>query len=278
MKKILLPVAILLCSYSFGQVQLPQPSPTATVAQNFGIGKITLVYSRPSIRGRTLFADNSDLAPVGKMWRTGANAATRLTFSDNVNFGGKDLDTGSYVLYTIPGKTEWEIILNKGVNNSGLDGYKESEDVTRFKVPVVNLPGMGVETFTMEFTNLKPESCNLMLLWGNTMVSVPITTKVMDRIRTQIENALQGNDKPYWQAANFYYTYDKNYSKALENVNHAIENNQDAYYMYMMKARIQKELGDKAGAKASAEKCVQLATADKNDDYIRQGNDFLKTL
>jgi len=278
MKKILLPVAILFCSYSFGQVQLPQPSPTATLAQNFGIGKITLVYSRPSIRGRTLFADNSDLAPLGKMWRTGANAATRLTFSDNVNFGGKDLDTGSYVLYTIPGKTEWEIILNKGVNNSGLDGYKESEDVTRFKVPVVNLPGMGVETFTMEFTNLKPESCNLMLLWGNTMVSVPITTKVMDRIRTQIENALQGNDKPYWQAANFYYTYDKNYSKALENVNHAIENNQDAYYMYMMKARIQKELGDKTGAKASAEKCVQLATADKNDDYIRQGNDFLKTL
>ena len=278
MKKILLPVAIVLCSYSFGQVQLPQPSPTATLAQNFGIGKITLVYSRPSIRGRTLFADNSDLAPLGKMWRTGANAATRLTFSDNVNFGGKDLDTGSYVLYTIPGKTEWEIILNKGVNNSGLDGYKESEDVTRFKVPVVNLPGMGVETFTMEFTNLKPESCNLMLLWGNTMVSVPITTKIMDRIRTQIENALQGNDKPYWQAANFYYTYDKNYSKALENVNHAIENNQDAYYMYMMKARIQKELGDKTGAKASAEKCVQLATADKNDDYIRQGNDFLKTL
>jgi len=278
MKKILLPVAILFCSYSFGQVQLPQPSPTATLAQNFGIGKITLVYSRPSIRGRTLFADNSDLAPLGKMWRTGANAATRLTFSDNVNFGGKDLDTGSYVLYTIPGKTEWEIILNKGVNNSGLDGYKESEDVTRFKVPVVNLPGMGVETFTMEFTNLKPESCNLMLLWGNTMVSVPITTKVMDRIRTQIENALQGNEKPYWQAANFYYTYDKNYSKALENVNHAIENNQDAYYMYMMKARIQKELGDKTGAKASAEKCVQLATADKNDDYIKQGNDFLKTL
>jgi len=278
MKKILLPVAIVLCSYSFGQVQLPQPSPTATVAQNFGIGKITLIYSRPSIRGRTLFADNSDLAPLGKMWRTGANAATRLTFSDNVNFGGKDLDTGSYVLYTIPGKTEWEIILNKGLNNGGLDGYKESEDVTRFKVPVVNLPGMGVETFTMEFTNLKPESCNLMLLWGNTMVSVPITTKVMDRIRTQIENALQGNEKPYWQAANFYYTYDKNYSKALENVNHAIENDQDAYYMYMMKARIQKELGDKSGAKASAEKCVQLATADKNDDYIKQGNDFLKTL
>ena len=279
MKKILFPaVAILACGISFAQVQLPQLSPTTTVSQNFGIGKITLVYSRPSIKGRSLFAENSDLAPLGKMWRTGANAATKLTFTDQVNFGGKDLDTGSYVLYTIPGKTEWEIILNKGLTNSGTEGYKESEDVVRFKVPVMNMPGMSVESFTMEFGNLKAESCDLTLLWGSTMVNIPITTKVVDKIRTQVENALQGNDKPYWQAANFYYTYDKNYNKALENVNHAIEGNQDAYYMYMMKARIQKELGDKTGAKASAEKCIQLATTAKNDDYVKQGNDFLKEL
>jgi tetratricopeptide (TPR) repeat protein len=279
MKKILLPaIAILSCSLSFAQIQLPQPSPTVTVSQNFGLGKIVLVYSRPSIKGRTLFAENSDLAPLGKMWRTGANAATRLTFTDNVNFGGKDLDTGSYVLYTIPGKTEWEIILNKGLENSGTDGYKESEDVTRFKVPVMNLPGMGVESFTMDFGNLKPESCELTLLWGNTLVNIPITTKIKDRVRAQIEKALQGNDKPYWQAANFYYNYDKDYKKALENVNHALESNKDAYWMYMMKARIQKELGDKASAKTNAEKCIELATADKNDDYVKQGNDFLKTL
>ena len=279
MKKILLPaVAILTYTLSFAQIQLPQPSPTVTVSQNFGLGKITLVYSRPSIKGRTLFAENSDLAPLGKMWRTGANAATRLTFTDNVNFGGKDLDTGSYVLYTIPGKTEWEIILNKGLNNGGTDGYKESEDVFRFKVPAIVRPGMNVESFTMDFQNLAPESCDLSLIWGNTVVNIPIKTKIKDRVRAQIESALQGNDKPYWQAANFYYTYDKNYSKALENINHALENNQDAYYMYMMKARIQKELGDKAGAKTSAEKCIALATAAKNDDYVKQGNDFLKIL
>ena len=278
MKKILLPVALLISSFSFAQVELPQLSPTQTLTQNFGLGTITLVYSRPSIKGRTLFQENSDLAPVGKLWRTGANAATKLTFTDRVNFGGKDLDTGSYALYTIPGKTEWEIILNKGITNGGTDGYKESEDVVRFKVPVMNMPGTTVETFTMDFGNLKAESCDLTLIWGSTFVNIPITTKVVDRIRTQVESALQGNDKPYWQAANFYYTYDKNYSKALENVNHAIETNQDAYYMFMMKARIQKELGDKTGAKTSAEKCIQLATAAKNDDYVKQGNEFLKTL
>src|SRR5215210_5035628 len=116
-KLLLLAISAILCILSFAQVQvqMPQPSPTQTITQNFGMGKITLTYSRPSIKGRTLFMESSDLAPLGKMWRTGANAPTRLTFTDFVNFGGKDLDSGSYVLYTIPGKSEWEIILNKGL-------------------------------------------------------------------------------------------------------------------------------------------------------------------
>jgi tetratricopeptide (TPR) repeat protein len=279
MKRIFLPViAILFHSIVFAQVQLPQPSPTATVIQNFGIGKITLVYSRPSIKGRTVFMENSALAPLGKLWRTGANAATRLSFTEKVNFGGNDIDTGSYVLYTIPGSSEWEIIVNKGLNNSGTDGYKESEDVVRFKVPADNSTDLNIETFTMEFLNIKPESCDLALIWGNTIVSIPITANFKEKVRKQIDAALQGSDKPYWQAAGFYYTYDKDYAKALENVNHAIETNQDAFYMYMMKARIQKELGDKTGAKASAEKCIQLATTAKNDDYVSQGKEFIKTL
>ena len=279
MKKLLFSaITLLTCNFLFAQVQLPQLSPTASISQNFGIGKITLVYSRPSIKGRTVFMDNSDLAPLGKLWRTGANAATRITFTDKVNFGGKDIDTGSYVLYTIPGETEWEIILNKGLNNNGTTGYKESEDVARVKVPADNSTDLDVETFTMEFLNIKPESCDLDLIWGNTIVVIPITTNFKDKLRSNIEAALQGSDKPYWQATSFYYEYDKDYAKALENVNHALETNQDAYYMYMMKARIQKEMGDKAGAKTSAEKCIQLATAANNDDYVKQGNDFLKSL
>ncbi|MFT4153323.1 DUF2911 domain-containing protein [Parafilimonas sp.] len=257
---------------------MPQLSPTATVVQNFGIGKITLVYSRPSIKGRTLFAENSALAPLGKLWRTGANQATRLTFSEKVTFGGKAVDTGSYALYTIPNANEWEIILNKGFNNSGTDGYKESDDVARFKVPAVNVPGLNMETFTIELLNITAESCNLMLMWGNTMVAVPVTTNFKDKSRASIEAALKTDNKPYWQAAGFYYEYEKDYAKALENVNQAIETNKDAFFMYMLKARIQKELGDKTGAKASAEKTIELAAAAKNDDYVKQANDLLKSL
>jgi len=279
MKKIFLPfIAAMLCTCLHAQVLLPQLSPTATVIQNFGVGKITLVYSRPSIKGRSVFMNNSDLAPLGKLWRTGANTATRLTFTDKVNFGGKDIDTGSYALYTIPGADEWEIILNKGINNGGTAGYKESEDVVRFKVSANNSTGLDIETFTMEFLNIKAESCDLDLIWGNTIVTIPITTNFKDKARASIEDAMKGDNKPYWQAASFYYEYDKDYPKALENVNHALETNQDAYYMHMLKARIQKAMGDTAGAKASAEKCVQLATAQQNDDYIKQGTDLLKTL
>lgn len=279
MKKTFLPLlAVFCCSLLNAQVQLPQASPTATVIQNFSVGKITLVYSRPSIKGRTLFMNNSDLAPLGKLWRTGANAATRISFSDKVNFGGKDIDTGSYVLYTIPGASEWEIILNKGINNSGTSGYKESEDVVRFKVAADNDTELGLETFTMEFLNIKPESCDLNLIWGNTIVVIPIKSNFRDKARADIEAALKGNDKPYWQAATFYYEYDKDYAKALENVNHALETNKDAFYMYMLKARVQKAMGDKAGAKASAEKTIQTATTAQNDDYIKQANDLLKSL
>ena len=262
---------------SVAQVQMPQASPTQTIIQNFGTGTITLTYSRPSIKGRTLFTETSDLAPLGKMWRTGANGATRLTFTDPVTIGGKNIDTGSYALYTIPGKTEWTIIINRGFNNGGLDGYKESDDVVRFKVPVKQA-NPSIETFTMQFQNLKAESCDLALRWGNTLVNVPLTVNIKDKIRAQIQSALQGNDKPYWQAANFYYDWDKDYPKALENVNNALKDNSDAFYMYMLKAKIQKALGDKSGAKESAQKCIETATTAKNDDYVKQANDLIKSL
>lgn len=222
--------------------------------------------------------NNSDLAPLGKLWRTGANAATRISFSEKVTFGGTAIDTGSYVLYTIPGEKEWEIILNKGINNSGTDGYKESEDVARFKLPASNNTDLNVETFTLEFLNIKPESCDLTLIWGNTIIDIPITTNFRDKSRAGIEAALKTDNKPYWQAANFYYEYDKNYAKALENVNHALETNPNAFYMHMLKARIQKAMGDKTGAKASAEKTIETATTVKNEDYIKQANDLLKSL
>lgn len=186
MKKLFVLAATLCSITAFAQINMPQPSTTQRITQAFGMGSIELTYSRPNINGRSVLKENSDLAPLNKLWRTGANAATRLKFTDNVTIGGKKLDTGAYVLYTIPGKDTWEIILNKGLGNWGTDGYKEAEDVVRFKVKADKASG-NTETFTMQFANIAFESCDLNIIWGSTSVRIPISTNIKDRLRAQVE-------------------------------------------------------------------------------------------
>jgi len=275
MKKIFSAIAfIALAATSQAQVKMPAPSPTQTIKQDFGMGSIELTYSRPNAKGRKIFGD---LTPYNKLWRTGANGPTKLVFTDVVEMGGKKIDTGTYVLYTIPGVDSWEIILNKGLKNWGIDGYKESEDVVRFKVAPMKMKDK-VETFTMQFADIMPESCQLHLMWEKTAVAIPITTNIKDRLRIQMEAAMKGDKKPYWQAAQFYKEYDNNLPKALEAVTKGIEANEKAFYMWLYKAKIQQEMGDKAGALASSQKSLELAKEAKNDDYVKMNEDLQKKL
>lgn len=280
MKKTIVAVTFL-CMAAFAQAQqvkMPAPSPTQTIRQDFGMGSVELTYSRPNLNKRSVFGNSSKLAPYGTMWRTGANGATKLRFTDNVTIGGKNIDTGTYVLYTIPAPKEWEVVLNKGVTNWGTDGYKAEQDVVRFKVPVMKMGGKPLETFTMQFADLKPESVDLHLMWGNSAVSIPISTSIKDRLKSQIDAALQGDKKPYWQAANFYNEWQNDKTMALNYVNKAIEQNQRGFWMYMLKAKIQRDLGDKAGARISAQETIRLATEAKNEDYVNQATDLLADL
>lgn len=276
MKKIFLPVIALACFSlaATAQVAMPAPSPTQTIKQGFGIGSVELTYSRPSVKGRKIYGD---LVPYNKLWRTGANAATRLVLTEPLEIGGKKMDTGTYVLYTIPGIDSWEVVLNKGLTNWGTDGYKETEDVVRFKAEPMKMKNM-VETFTMNFTNISPESCSLDIMWDKTMISIPIKADFKDKVRGQIEAALKTDKKPYWQAAQFYNEYDKNLPKALENVTKAIGDNDKAFWIWIYKARIQKEMGDMAGAMESSKKSLDLAKEAKNDDYVKLNQDLQKTL
>jgi hypothetical protein len=202
-----------------------------------------------------------------------------LYFSDKVMMGGKLLDTGSYVLYTVPGKEYWEIVINKGLNNWGTDGYKESEDVVRFKVK--SAKATGAETFTMQFANVQAESLELQIMWGQVAVNVPISTNIKDRIRAQVEKALSADPvspATYSAAATFYAEWEKDNSKALENITKATAANPKAFWLFLQTARIQKELGDKVAAKASAEKCITLATEAKNADYVRMAKELIAKL
>ncbi len=280
MKKILLLALMSFALIANSQIKMPAPSTTQTISQDFGMGKIELTYSRPNIKGRSLLKENSDLAPLNKLWRLGANAATRIRFTDNVTMGGKVLDTGSYVLYAIPGKDYWEIIVNKGLNNWGTDGYKEAEDVVRFKLKSEKI-ATAVESFSLQFEAIQPETCELLITWGNTTVKVPISTNVKPRLRAQIEKELSAdkvNPAIYQTAANFYFEWDKDLSKALLNAKKATEATPNGFWLFLLRAKIEKENGDKIAAKASAEKCIALATTAKNEDYVKQATDLIKKL
>lgn len=275
MKKILLIAACFAATISFGQVTMPQPSPTQTIKQNFGLGTVELNYSRPGIKGRKIFGD---VVPFNQIWRTGANNATVITFSDEVIIGGTTIKAGKYGLLTIPGKKEFTIIITKDVTVNQPSLYKQENDVVRVMAPVMKMSD-AVETLTMQFANVKNESCELHLMWDKLAVALPITVNITDRIKADVEKNL-ATDKPNYQtAAAFYYEWLKDNTKALALVTKGIEQQKDAFWLYLLKARIEKDLGDKVSAKASAEKCIEYATAAKNSDYVRMAQvDILKKL
>lgn len=261
---------------AFCQVKMPAPSPTQFIKQDFGLSSVELTYSRPSLKGRNVFGT---VVLYDSLWRTGANAATKIKFNDPVEILGHQVDSGSYAIYTIPHKNgEWTFVLNKGFNNSGVEGYKQSDDVFRENVKS-NKISQKIETFTMQFSNIKPESCDLSLRWDNVMVNVPIKVNIKDKIRAQIESALSSDKKPYWQAAQFYNEYDNNKTKALEMIDAAIkENEKPPFFMVYYKAKIQKDLGDKKGAIASAKQSIELAKEANNSDYVLLNEKLIKEL
>ena len=157
---------------TFGQNEKPAPSPTATFSQKVGLTDVSIIYSRPSKKGRTIMGD---LVPYGKIWRTGANATTKITFSDDVKIGGKELAAGKYAFWTIPGESEWTIIFNKDIK-SGAGSYKESEDALRVKVKSVKI-AETVETFQINIEDNKPTSAIIELLWESTLVQIPLSVK-----------------------------------------------------------------------------------------------------
>ena len=255
------------------QLKTPAASPTTTVKQDFGLSSVELIYSRPGVKGRTIFGG---LVPWGNIWRTGANAATRIKFNDDVTIGGKALKAGEYALYTVPNKDKWEIVINKGSENWGTD-YKQEDYILRVTATPTKLNDK-VESFTMQFENVKPSSMDLALLWENTAVRVPITTDIDKKVMAQIENAMFKDNRPYYAAAVYYMDTNRDVNQAAEWLDKATQQNPNAYWIWHQKANALAKLGKKAEAKAAAEKSMQLATEQKNNDYVELNKKLLATL
>lgn len=247
------------------QLKVPAPSPVQTIKQNFALSDITIEYSRPSAKGRVIFGD---LVPYDKLWRTGANASTKITFGEEVKVEGNVVPAGTYSLYTIPGKSEWTIVINKNITNWGTDGYKQEEDLVRFKVKTTST-GSPVETFTMGVSNISATSASIDIAWEKTSVSFKVTADIDGKIMKDIDGALAADKRPYFQAASYYYENDKDLNKALEWANKAFENNGKAFWIVHLKAKIQVKLKDYKGAIETAELSKSMAKEAGNDDYVK---------
>ncbi len=271
--------AVLLCAFisntTFAQgLKVPQPSPLTTIKQDFGLSTVELSYSRPAVKDRKVFGD---LVPYGKVWRTGANGATTITFGDDVTVGGKKVAAGKYGILSIPGEAEWTIIITKQTDVTSPSAYKESEDVARFNVKAEKLP-FSVESFMILFEDLKASSMNISIIWDNVFVTIPVTTEIDNRIMTQIDEQMKGDKPPYFTAAYYYLENGKDLNKAVEWFDKAATENPKAFWILHQKAKAQAKLGKKAAAIATATKSMEIAKEAKNADYVALNEKLIASL
>jgi hypothetical protein len=240
-----------------------------------GLTDIEIAYSRPSMKGRQIFGS---LVPYGAVWRTGANAATKISFNTPVKLNGTDIAAGTYAFYTIPGENEWTIIVNKGVGQSGTQ-YDQNADVARFKATPVKLSDTTIDTFTIEFNHVRDESAVITLVWEQTVVPVKVELDLTSKLVPQIEEAMSATEgrKPYYQAAMFYYDHDQDLKKASQWVDAAIAE-REAHYIVYLKAKILAKLGDKEGAIAAAKRSTELAIKAKDTGYVKMNEDLITSL
>lgn len=272
-KSIVLSIALLSTGWSQAQsLKVPVKSPLATVKQAVGLGEVTIEYSRPSKNGRVVMGD---VVPFGEVWRTGANASSKITFTEDVTISGKELKAGTYSIYTIPKQDEWIVIFNKNLELWGSDGYQESEDAARILLKTAKTTEL-VETFTIQFSNLKPTQCNIDLMWENTRVTLDLSIQVEEKIMKSIDQAMNQDKKPYYQAASYYYDNKKDMNQALIWATKAFELNPKAYWVGLLKAKIQIEVKDTKGAKETATIVKKLAEEEKDPAYVKQAEEILK--
>ena len=254
------------------KVEFPSPSPLSTLKQRVGLTDIEIAYSRPSARGRPIFGG---LVPYGEVWRTGANARTRISFSTPVNLNGKDIPAGDYSLFTIPGENEWTVIINKDTKSSPFE-YNASNDVARFTAPVASVAEQ-IETFTILVNAIRDDSARIDLLWEHTAVPIHLKLDLVSELEPKIEEAMSapGKNKPYYPAAMFYYEHGLDLHKAKEWISKANE----TYYICYLKAEILAKLGDKEGAIAAAKRSSELAGKSPGaSGYLKLNDDLIASL
>lgn len=276
MKKISLLFSLLfLGAFSYAQISAPVASPASKIEQQVGLTDVTIEYARPSMKGRTIFGD---LVPYDKLWRTGANARTKITFSEDVTVHDKELKKGTYALFTIPGQKQWEVIFYTEYQGNGAPReLDDSKVAARFKVtPLVT--SMARETFTIELANISNSGATLFLLWEKTRIPINFTVPTDEAVMESIDRAMSGpSAADYYTAAMYYFEEGKDIKKAKEWIDKALAGNDNPpFWQLRSKSLIYARAGDKTGAIAAARQSLAAAQKAGNADYIKMNQDSLK--
>lgn len=268
MKKIITFAVIFLTTLTVNsQIKTPSASPSATISQSVGLSKVTIDYSRPSAKGRRIFGD---LVPFGKVWRTGANKITTIKFDDEIMINGAPMKAGSYGLYTVPGRGEWKIILNRDDKQWGAYEYDEKKDVISFMVQPLKLDYYQ-EQMEIEFDEFTPNSAFVFIKWEDTGVRFKLEQNVDAKIMAEIKEKTSKPDATtdtFFTAADYYYQKGINLDQAMTWANKVLEKEKE-YWTYQLVARIAAKQGNCLVALPNAEKSMELAKKAGDDAYIK---------
>lgn len=273
MKNVLILLLSVICISLFGQITTPAPSPLCKLEQKIGLGTVNIEYSRPSKKDRIVFGD---LVPYGKMWRTGANAVTKITFSDDVEIQGIKVPKGTYALFTIPGENQWDVMFYSDATVSAVpDNYDVNKEAAHIKVTPELIP-YTVESFLIDINDLRNESAALNLIWETTMVTIRFKFETDSKVMKSIEKVIAGpTSNDYYQAARYYYDTNRDMNMSLIWIQKA--NQMDPqFWKLRVESLILARLGRKTEAIAAAERSKALAIEGKNDEYVKMNDLSIK--
>jgi hypothetical protein len=268
------PLILLLATACFAaeaQIATPAASPPGTVTTEVGLTDIKIEYFRPQMRGRKIFGDGEEyLTPYGRMWRTGANNGTVISFSDDVTVEGIKVPKGRYLIVTMPGASEWTVMLYSDLEIGGdLHLYDKSKEAASFKVKPTKL-SHPVETLTINIGDISEDAkqAKVEIAWEYTSVKFTVGVEYDSKVMASIEATKDKSPFDLFQSAVYYLQTGRDLKQAMTWITKAEETFKNAYWLQYQKALIQKGLGDKAGALASAK--VSLESAKEAQDLSFQ--------
>lgn len=265
----------MVCTFTLtAQVKAPQPSPACKIEQKVGLTDVTLEYSRPGVKGRTIFGD---LVPYNKMWRTGANKNSMITFSDDVKVAGNDIAAGSYAIFATPSKDNWQIDLYSDTENWGTPREWDATKVAASFAARTMKNAKSQETFSITVENVKDASADIVISWADTRVAIPIMVPTDEMVMATIERTMDGPSAgDYYTAGRYLKDSGKDYDRALEYINMALEKGGDKFWIVRQKALTLAKMGNTKEAIKAAEKSMMLAKEAGNDDYVRMNEKSIK--